>query len=130
MDDATIAATLASVAPVTTGDTVGKVLDTVLAAMPMSDLRQLMDARKQANTKAATLASVPAIPDPANAAAIYTWILNANSEPDYATALLDLKHAAQEAQNTPPTKTFNEVWERVMYLVSSVFSATPHVAAL
>lgn len=127
MDDSQIQTTLAAVAPVTTGMSIGAVIDAALATVDPPTLKMLIDARLQRTTKATAIASIPTVPTPANAVAIYDYILNTVSEPDVAAALLAVRNAARGASASPATNTFAEVFSALLYLPTVLHKAMPDI---
>jgi hypothetical protein len=127
LDPAAIQTLLASTAPVTTGMTVGEVVDAAFTTVDLPTLIQLIQARQQSKAKAAAMAGIPLIPVPANAAAIYAYVLNTTTERDYSAALQVLLSAAQGASASPVTNTWDDVFKALLYLAISASSAIPHL---
>jgi hypothetical protein len=130
MDDDQIQSTLARVAPVSDGQTIGQVIDSALATVDALTLKALIDARGKDNIKAAALASAPAIPAPESPEAVYAFLLTGKSEPDYAAAYLALRRAAEGASASPPTHTWDDVARALLYLATAVRAATPHLEGM
>lgn len=121
---------LASVAPVTTGMTVAQVVDAASQVAGPATLKQIIDLRVAATALSDAIASAPSTPAPANAAAVYNFVLTPTVSVQYVDAYLAAKHAAQGCLASPPTNTWDDFAKALFVLMKAVLAATPHLAEL